>query len=189
MHSSHTVHTPSVHAQCIHQRNKFKELYETDCVKTPLIAWAKKCRCMPCGDWTCYRQRYPDISTLSEDDAAKHYNNVGILESRTCMCDSLSGHSSGKPEAMRLASQKYPQRADVSCNWGCYRDRYPDIAAMDNVHAARHYIDWGAAAGRLCTCEFAETTNGQVNAKYEYMLQSSVFQVTLLPKDNHHHEY
>jgi hypothetical protein len=51
---------------------------------------------------------------------------------------------------------------------------------MDNAKAARHYIDWGAAAGWLCTCEFAKTANGQVNAKYEYMLQSSVFQVTLL---------
>ena len=71
-------------------------------------------------------------------------------------------------------------RPNVACDWDCYRYRHPDLALFDDKTAAAHYIESGAAEGRLCTCEFSEAANGQVNAKYEYMLQSSAFQVTLL---------
>jgi glycosyltransferase involved in cell wall biosynthesis len=52
--------------ECSHQREKFKKLYEEACIKAPQMVWTKKCLCRPCGDWTCYRQRYPDISTLTD---------------------------------------------------------------------------------------------------------------------------
>jgi hypothetical protein len=180
-------------SECSHQRTKFHQQYVEDCAKssdTFARSSAKKCLCRPCGDWTCYRRRYPDTATMTEAAAAHHYKTVGVLEGRTCMCDASEGwEGSGRLAGSWLrgagssaGGSVQSRRPNVACDWGCYKDRYPDLAAMTDVKAAAHYVDYGAEEGRLCTCEMSATTHGQVNAKYEYMLQSSVFQVTLLDK-------
>jgi hypothetical protein len=183
--------------ECRHQRKKFRHQYEGDCVQTHNNidpSSAKKCQCRPCGNFECYRQRYPDTASLSEAAAAQHYKSVGILEGRTCMCDSVSVYGDGENDQRALRSGgpgpreqggagtkgRTLGRPNVACDWDCYRYRHPDLALFDDKTAAAHYIESGAAEGRLCTCEFSEAANGQVNAKYEYMLQSSAFQVTLL---------